>query len=229
MGDILYKMDGEIADIVIEDASSLNAITLSMWIKLGEILDSIVRDGSARVICLSGAGDKAFSAGANLKETQAIRESKEDLQLYAMKMRKALKALKLCPIPTIAFINGFCIGGGLALAVACDLAYCTKKSTFMMPAARLDIAYDYSGILQFIHKLGPTACMDLFFTGRTICSEEAREIGLVNKVIEDAEIEAFRAAHSLHVSKMSKKTIDVVKQAVIDQYVMGFDALKDRQ
>ena len=140
---------------------------------------------------LTGAGGKAFVSGADISRFGDERANEEAVARYNATTEKANSAVHEFPKPTIAMIRGYCIGGGLGLAVCCDLRICGDNSRFAVPAAKLGLGYGYAGLKRLVDVVGPSFAREIFFTARQFDAAEAREMGLVNRVVPDGEVEVL--------------------------------------
>jgi len=181
----LVVADG-VARVVIANPAKMNAMSLAMWQELGGLVRSLADDESVRVLVLRGEGTRAFVSGADIGEFDSTRSAQTGSEAYDQAFEEAQAALVACPVPVIASIHGICMGGGLALAVACDLRYADDQGRFRMPAARLGLGYSYSGIRRMVEVLGDAVVSELFFTARTYDAGEAGRIGIVNRAFADA-------------------------------------------
>jgi len=170
-----------IADIFLDNPSRYNAMSLAMWRELARLAADAAHDPAVRVLVLQGAGDKAFVSGADISEFGQVRDNPEQTRIYAEAVRAAQQALSACDKPVIAHIQGVCMGGGMGLALACDLRYCADDARFRMPAARLGLGYDLDGVQRMKDVLGAARTADLFFTARIFDGREAARIGLAHQ------------------------------------------------
>ncbi len=164
--------------------SRFNAMSLEMWEALADAVSSADSDPEVRVVVLGGEGRKAFASGADISEFATRRRDREQQERYGAAVAGAQEALMRCRHPTVARIRGVCMGGGMALAIACDLRYATVDARFRMPAGRLGLGYGLEGMRRFAEVLGPSRTADLFLTARTFDGREAGRIGLVHEVID---------------------------------------------
>jgi len=167
-----------------------NAISLEMWEAALEIMAAYAADDSVRVMVVTGAGGKAFASGADISKFKDERQEAAALAHYQATTQKAYQALQRMPIPTIAMIRGYCIGGGTAAAVCCDLRICTENAKFGVPAARLGLGYGLERAQPLVDLVGPAYAKEMFFTGRQFDAREAEKMGLVNRVVADDQLEA---------------------------------------
>lgn len=213
-GTIATAVEGPLAWIVLDNPSRLNALNSGMWAALPGLIGQAQADATVRVVVLRGAGARAFSAGADISEFEHARSGAEASRYDALNTT-AIEAIAGCPKPVIAMIGGYCLGGGLEIALACDLRLAAEGSSFAIPAARLGVGYDARWLRPLLSAVSPAKAKEIMFTGRRFTHEEALQMGLVNQVHPAAEIEsATRAlAESLAANAplsiaTSKATID---------------------
>lgn len=206
--------DGPVAEIVINNPARHNAVSLPMWQRLGDLLDALVQAEDVRVLVLRGAGGKAFAAGADISRFESERATAEASRHYNSVSARASQKLYDFPRPTIARINGYCIGGGLALALCCDLRLAAADATFAIPAARLGLGYALGGVKRLVDVVGPAAAMDIFFTARRLDAEEALRIGLVNRVVPEDALHALVAETTQRICENAPLTVAAAKAAV---------------
>ena len=144
-----------------------------------------------RVVVLTGAGGKAFVSGADISKFESERSSKEAIDRYNESVDKANTAIYEFPKPTIAMIRGYCIGGGVGLALCCDLRICSDNSKFGVPAAKLGLGYGFKGIKKLVDVVGPSFAKEIFFTARQFTAAEAQQMGLVNRVLPADDLEKY--------------------------------------
>lgn len=185
MAEILLTLDGPVATVTLSNPARHNAMTLGMWTALGDTLQRLHDDTAVRVVVLRGDGDKAFVSGADISEFGAQRDTPAAAQAYEAAVTRAQGGITGLRCPVIAAIGGICYGGGLGLALACDLRYATPGSRFRMPAARLGLGYALSGIRRMVDVLGPARSAELFYTARVASAAEAAAMGLLNGVHDD--------------------------------------------
>lgn len=166
-----------------------NAVSYEMWQAVPKIMAAFENDAEVRVIVLTGAGEKAFVSGADISEFEEKRSAEESIEVYDAAGEAAQRALIEAAKPTIAMVRGICIGGGLAIAINTDLRVCSANSVFAVPAARLGLGYKYPGIKRLTDIVGPAFAKEIFFTAGKFTAEDARIMGLVNRVVPEAELE----------------------------------------
>ncbi|RFB06272.1 enoyl-CoA hydratase [Parvularcula marina] len=188
---ILTKKDGQIGHLIFNNPDKLNAISLDMWEGMGKAVDAFEKDDDIRVIVCSGAGGKSFIAGADVSKYEEERMGENAQEHYAKTGERALSALYNSTKVTIAAIDGWCIGGGISVAVSCDLRYCSTKSEFAQPAMRYGIGYRYGSLRRLVDIVGVPTTKEMLLGGRRLKADEAYTKGLVGKVIEEADYQAF--------------------------------------
>src|SRR5580704_4547300 len=187
-GKMLAARDGGIGLITFNQPEKRNAMSMEMWIGLGEILAEYEADDTISVVVLSGAGDKAFVSGADISQFEKNRHNAEASEEYAKKSAAQRALLADYPKPVIASIRGFCLGGGMQVAMMADIRIVSDNSQFGIPAAKLGIAYGYDGLKNLVSLVGPSWARLLMYTGMRIDAAEAQRIGLVDRVVPDAEL-----------------------------------------
>ncbi|WP_179283853.1 enoyl-CoA hydratase-related protein [Bordetella genomosp. 10] len=180
---------GPLALVSMDNRAKLNALTFDMWNSLPDILAGLDQDPGVRAIVLQGEGDKAFASGSDISQFEKKRSSPEDTALYNATVERAVDAVRLVSKPTIARIRGYCLGGGLALALHCDLRYATANAIFSIPAAKIGVAYNPLWLHRLAWLTGPAAAKEILYTARRYDSQTAQRIGLVNAVLEGREID----------------------------------------
>lgn len=181
-GSIDLSIENGVGRIVINNPARHNAISFAMWESLARHLEAAAADPAVRVLVLRGAGGKAFAAGADISKFESERASKAASDAYNATSARASELLYNFPRPTIAHINGYCIGGGLAVALCCDLRFAEDLSRFAIPAARLGLGYGLDGVRRLVDLVGGAAAMEIFFTARQFDAAEALRMGLVNGI-----------------------------------------------
>jgi enoyl-CoA hydratase/carnithine racemase len=180
------------------------------------VLEEFIRDPAIRVVILHGAGDKAFVSGADISEFKDKRSTAEATELYNAASNRTGKLLKECPKPTIAMIRGYCMGGGMGTAVACDLRIASDDSRFGVPAAKLGVGYRYERLKQLEELVGPSFTAEIFYTGRQFTAQEALQMGLINRMLPAAELEKYVLDYANTIAGNAPLTIAAVKRSVIE-------------
>jgi enoyl-CoA hydratase/carnithine racemase len=187
--DIVVQHDGSIATLVLNRPRLRNAINLAMWGEIARLTAGFVEDDTVRAIVYRGAGTEAFASGADISEFPESRKDTETSLRYNAATAAAYASVRECPKPTVAMIHGFCMGGAMGLAMACDLRFAAEGSKFGIPAARLSIVYPPEAIGQLVDLVGPAYAKDILFSARTVGDREALAIGLVQRLVPADELE----------------------------------------
>ena len=196
---ILVAREGAVATLLLNRPDKLNAMTKPMWRQLGESVAALAADDAVRCIVLRGAGDKAFSPGNDISEFETERSNPAQAKEYGKLMHTALGALRDCRTPTVAAIQGICVGGGMEIAALCDLRICGRGSRFGAPIKNLGLVMAYPEIGALIDLVGRTVALEILLEGRIFGAEEAKEKGIVTRVVDDATAidEAYAAARRI--------------------------------
>ena len=213
---MLAEVDGPIGWMTFNKPERRNAVSLDMWEEMPEILHRFESDPAVRVIVLKGAGDKAFVSGADISQFEKARSSEESNAHYDHISELASKALAECGKPTIAMIRGFCIGGGLAIAIGCDIRIATTDSKFGIPAARLGLGYGAPGVKKLVGLVGPAFTKEIFFTARHFTAAEAQTMGLVNRVVQSEELEGYTRNYCATIADNAPRTMNTLKRTVAE-------------
>jgi enoyl-CoA hydratase len=187
-GKILQSVGDGVGTITFNNPEKRNAMSLEMWEGLGHALIELRDDPHVRAVILVGAGDKAFVSGADISQFEKNRHNAQASEEYSKRSAAQRVLLANYPKPTIACIRGFCLGGGLQVAMSADIRIAAENSQFGIPAAKLGIAYGYDGLKNLVSLVGPSWARLLMYTGMRIDSTEALRIGLVDRVVPDAEL-----------------------------------------
>jgi enoyl-CoA hydratase/carnithine racemase len=187
-GKILQSVADGVGVITFNNPEKRNAMSLDMWEGLGHALIELRDDPEVRVVILVGAGDKAFVSGADISQFEKNRHNAQASEEYSKRSAAQRALLADYPKPTIACIRGFCLGGGMQVAMMSDIRIAAANSQFGIPAAKLGIAYGYDGLRNLVSLVGPSWARLLMYTGMRIDSAEAERIGLVDRVLPDAEL-----------------------------------------
>src|SRR3954463_14385617 len=187
-GKILQTRHDGLGIITFNNPDKRNAMSLEMWEGLGSALIALRDDPNVRVVVLVGAGDKAFVSGAEISQFEKTRHNAAASEEYSKRSAAQRALLADYPKPTIACIRGFCLGGGMQVAMLADIRMAAENSQFGIPAAKLGIAYGYDGLKHLVSLVGPSWARLLMYTGMRIDSAEAVRIGLVDRVVPDAEL-----------------------------------------
>jgi enoyl-CoA hydratase len=220
---IISRTDDGVGHLVFNNPEKRNAVSLEMWQAVERALDAFEQDATVRVAVLSGAGGKAFVSGADISKFEDERAGAEAVAHYNATIARLYQKLFAFPKPTIAQVTGSCVGGGVALAVCCDLRICGQSSRFGIPAAKLGLGYGFAGLKRLVDVIGPAFAKEMFFTARLFSAAEAYEMGLVNRVLPDDQVASFVADYARTISTNAPLTIGAVK-AIIGEVLKDPDA-----
>jgi enoyl-CoA hydratase len=211
---MLSRKEGGVGYVIFNNPERHNAVSLDMWEAAGHYLADFANDKAIRVVVFTGAGGKAFVSGADISKFESERSSKEAIDRYNAAVDKAYTSIYEFPKPTIAMIQGYCIGGGVGLAMCCDLRICSDNSKFGVPAAKLGLGYGFSGIKKLVDVVGPSFAKEIFYTARQFTAAEAKDMGLVNRVLPVAELESYVKNYAETIGGNAPLTVDAVKYIV---------------
>ncbi|HEU0290540.1 MAG TPA: enoyl-CoA hydratase [Burkholderiales bacterium] len=213
---LIARKEGAIGWVIFNNPERHNATSYEMWQSLPLVLEAYVRDPEVRVIIFRGTGEKAFSAGADISQFKEKRSSEEAVKLYNDTADASSRALRECAKPTIAMIHGYCIGGGAAIAVGCDIRIASDSAKFGVPAAKLGLGYRFDGINRLSSIVGPSFTAEIFFTARQFTAQEALQMGLVNRLLPAAELESYTLDYANTIATNAPLTIAAVKRSLIE-------------
>ncbi len=213
-GRIVTQVEGPIGWIVLENPARHNAMSVAMWQALPGALDALQADPGVRVVVLRGAGEQAFVSGADISEFDRARDTLEANQRYEAIGAAAMARLADCPIPTIAMLQGWCLGGGVAIALCCDLRLADETMRFGIPAARLGIGYRWPGIKKLVDTVGAPNARRIFMTARRFDAHEALRMGFVADVVARGRLDAAVRDECALIAANAPLTIAAVKLAI---------------
>lgn len=188
-GEILFSIDGTVATLTLSNPGKLNAIDSAMWKALRVTMERIAADASLRCLVVRGAGDKAFAAGGDIEEFLTVRATVDDaLHYHDELVATALDAIRACPIPTVAAIQGACVGGGLEIAGCCDLRIAGASARFGAPINRLGFSMYPGEMAGLLDLVGPAVLLEILLEGRILDAHEALQKGLLTRVVDDEKV-----------------------------------------
>jgi enoyl-CoA hydratase len=212
---MLASIDGHgIGWVIFNQPERHNALSLEMWQGLSDILETFAHRSDVRVVVMRGAGGKAFVSGADISEFDSNRANAAQKEAYGRIAGQATRWLARFDKPIVALIEGFCIGGGLATALSADVRFATPDSRFGIPAARLGLGYEYEGLAKLARVVGPANARDIMFSARFMEADEAKAMGLVNFVVERADIESAVVDYARKIAANAPLTVKAAKAAV---------------
>ncbi|HUL55859.1 MAG TPA: enoyl-CoA hydratase [Usitatibacter sp.] len=206
--------DGAVLHIRFNNPAKHNALSVDMWQAVPALLARAAGDDGVRVVVFSGEGGKAFVSGADISQFEDMRAAKEAVKKYEEMAEAALEGIYEFGKPTIACIAGYCIGGGVNVAISCDIRVASTNSTFSVPATRLGLGYRFSAMKNLTDLVGPGHAKDIFFTARRLDAAEALRIGLVNRVAEPEALDALLAEYTSAISTGAPLTIKAGKRII---------------
>jgi enoyl-CoA hydratase/carnithine racemase len=229
-GKILQSVVDGVGIVTFNNPEKRNAMSLEMWEGLGNALTELRDDPEVRVVIMVGAGDKAFVSGADISQFEKTRHNAEASEEYSRRSAAQRALLADYPKPTIACIRGFCLGGGMQVAMLADIRFASDNSQFGIPATRLGIAYGYDGLRHLVSLVGPSWARLIMYTGMRVDSAEALRIGLVDRVLPDTELWGATMGIATTISGNAPLAIKAAKltiaQVLKDPAQRDMDAIK---
>ena len=207
------KKEGPIGWMSFNNPGRRNAVTYEMWAAMPGILADFASDPNIRVVIVRGGGDQTFISGADISQFESKRGTPADMARYNATLAEANAALIGIQKPTMAMIRGHCIGGGLGIALCCDLRIAADDGRFGIPAARLGLGYAHEGVKRLVDLVGPSFAKEIFYTARQFDANEALAMGLVNRVVPAAELETFTREYATRIAGNAPLTIRAAKLA----------------
>ena len=212
-GVVRSEKDGALGWLIFDHPERRNAISVEMWRQIPELVEALAADDEVRVVVMRGAGETAFVAGADISQFEESR-SGENARDYDVDNARAFAALAGLEKPLLAQIGGFCIGGGVAIALSADLRYASSDSVFAIPAAKLGLGYQMGGLEALANVVGYSHAKEIFFTARRFSAEEARHMGLVNAVVAREDLETHVRETAALIASNAPLTVKSVKRIV---------------
>ncbi len=201
-----------IAEVLIDRSEQRNAFNEEMWIRFSEIMASLSGDADTKVVVITGAGN-TFASGADINKLKELTDKEKHLR-YLSYVEKAIKSIVCCPHPVIAMINGWAVGAGCELAIACDLRICTEEAKFGIPAAKLGISLNYSLIQKIVDLVGVGAAKELLLVGEPVSAQRAYSIGLVNQVVPAQDLKTVTQKVAHKISGNAPLAVRGIKKAI---------------
>jgi enoyl-CoA hydratase len=220
MTDILVQHDGAIATVVFNRPATRNAISLAMWTEIARVTEALDKDDSVRAIVFRGAGTTAFASGADISEFTEQRKDTASALRYNAQTAAAYTTIRECAKPTIAMIFGFCMGGAMAVAMACDLRFAAEGSKFGIPAARLGIIYGADSVGQLVDLVGPAYAKDILYSARTVDDREALAMGFIQRLVPVSDLERDTYDYLRRVADNAPLSVRGTK-LTIESYLRG--------
>jgi enoyl-CoA hydratase/carnithine racemase len=207
-------LDGSVLHVRFNNPAKHNALSVDMWEAVPKLLAKAEADDTVRMIVFSGEGGKSFISGADISQFEDQRAQKEAVKHYELMAEGALTGINEFSKPTVAAIQGYCVGGGVNVAIACDIRIATPESTFFVPATRLGLGYRFSALKNLVDLVGPGFAKDIFFTARRLDSAEALSCGLINRVSAPGGLDALLAEYTQSITTGAPLTIKAGKRII---------------
>jgi enoyl-CoA hydratase/carnithine racemase len=217
-GKLVVEKRGAVGWVVFDNTARRNALNLAMWKGIPLAMEGFDKDPDIRCIVFRGAGTDAFAAGADISEFAKVRATTEAIAQYDVVLDLVFHAIQDSRKPSVAMIHGFCMGGGLEVALACDLRYAGESGQFAIPAAKLGLAYSPEGHKRLLETVGHARAREVMYLGRRYSAAEAYEMGMVERVLPDAELEAYVAEVAKTMSQNAPLAMANSK-TIIEEYV----------
>jgi enoyl-CoA hydratase/carnithine racemase len=221
---IVARKEGAVGWLVLNNPERRNAVSLEMWQAIPEVLADFEADPQVRVVVLTGAGDKAFASGADISQFEKNRSSAEGVQRYEQLGDAAMGKLQSLDKPTIAMIRGYCLGGGLNIAVLCDLRLAAEDARFGIPAARMGLGYRAGAMKNLVELVGAPYAREIMITARQFSAEEALRMGLVHRVAPAGGLEALTAQYCEMIAANAPLTMRTAKRVIREVTRQEYDA-----
>ena len=228
MSDVFVERDSSIATVVLNRPRMRNAISLAMWTEIARVTRALGDDEEVRAIVYRGAGRQAFASGADISEFEEQRRDTASSLNYGAATEAAYTAIRQCPKPTVAMIFGYCMGGAMAVAMACDLRFAAEGSRFGIPAARLNIIYPPSSVGQLVDLVGPAHAKDILFSARAVDDREALAMGFIQRLASVDDLERVTYDYLRGVADNAPLSVRGSKLTV-ELYLEGLDEDRRRR
>ena len=222
MSDVLVERAGTVATVILNRPRMRNAINLAMWTEIARITRALGDDSDVRAIVYRGAGRQAFASGADISEFEEQRKDTASTLHYGAQTEAAYDAIRTCPKPTVAMIFGYCMGGAMAVAMACDLRFAAAGARFGIPAARLNIIYPVNSVGQLVDLVGPAYAKDILFSARVVDDREALAMGFIQRLAPADDLERVTYDYLRGVADNAPLSVRGSK-ATVELYLEGLD------
>lgn len=214
MAELITRKEKSVGWVIFSNPTKFNAVSHDMWTALPQVIAAFDADPEVRMIVITGDGEKAFISGADISQFEKARGSAEAQAVYNQAVVDAYEAPVRCSKPVVAKIRGICMGGGLGLAAACDVRIAAEDAVFRMPAARLGLGYNFTGITRFVQLLGQANTADIFFSARKFGAADALGMGFVNRVVPVADLDREVDVYCELLTENAPLTIAAAKFAI---------------
>jgi len=213
---MLSRKEGHVGYVIFNNPERRNAVSLEMLEATARILTDFGKDPDIRCVVLTGAGDKAFVSGADISKFENERSNEEAIARYNQTVERANAAIYDYPKPTIAMIRGYCLGGGLLVALHCDLRLAAETARLGIPAAKLGIAYTLAGVQKVVDLVGPAFAKEILYTARQFNGVEAQSMGLINRAVAEGELEGFTRSYCTTMAENAPLSIAAAKGVIAE-------------
>lgn len=213
-GKLLARTEDGIGWLTLNQPEKRNALSLEMWRDLPPVMARFARDADARVVVVRGAGDKAFSAGADISEFGRVRSAPDDRRRYDEAVAAAFEAMRSLPKLSIAMIDGVCVGGGAEVAMECDVQIAAARARFAVTPGRLGLGYNMEDTARLVRNVGAKNAKEILATGRFYSAAEARDMGWINHVCADAELEPYVRSYARTVAANAPLSVRAAKLVI---------------
>ena len=225
---IRLERRGSVATIVIDSPERRNAISYDGWVRLGSIARSLAEDADTRAVVITGSGDEAFSAGADIKDFDRYRTDSRQARVYQAAFDAAVDAIESLPAPTVCKIKGYCVGGGCELTLSADIRIAAGNARFGIPAAKLGIVIGYEEMRRLVALVGPGRASYLLMSGRIVGVDEASRFGLVDQVVPLADVDEYVSELADEISSLAplshRQHKQIMRRAAEDPLLSGLTA-----
>jgi enoyl-CoA hydratase/carnithine racemase len=225
---IIARKEGAVGWLIFNNPERRNAVSVDMWEAIPQVIAQYEADPEVRVIVLAGAGDKAFVSGADISQFEKERSSADAVQRYEELAEGAAAKLASCDKPLVAMIRGYCLGGGVNIAVLCDIRVAADDARFGIPAAKMGLGYRASSMKNLVEVVGGAYAREIMITARQFTAAEAREMGLVNKVVSVADLEKAVKEYTDAIGGNAPLTMRTAKRIIRELGRVDYDAAKTR-
>jgi len=225
---IIARKEGPVGWLIFNNPERRNAVSVDMWEAIPRVLADYEADPEVRLIVLSGAGDKAFVSGADISQFEKERSSADAVQRYEELAEGAAAKLQGCDKPLIAMIRGYCLGGGMNIAVLCDIRIASDDARFGIPAAKMGLGYRASSMKNLVEVVGAAYAREIMITARQFTAAEAREMGLVNRLTSKEDLEKVTREYCDMISGNAPLTMRTAKRIIRELGKVDYDAAQCR-
>jgi len=226
---IISRKEGAVGWLIFNNPERRNAVSLDMWEAIPSVLAKFEIDSEVRIVVLAGAGDKAFVSGADISQFEKQRSSPEAVQHYEEIAEAAQARLQACDKPVLAMIRGYCLGAGLNIANLCDLRIASEDARFGIPAAKMGLGYRASSMKNLVDTVGAPYAREVMITGRQFSAAEAKEMGLIHKLVPSGELEKTTREYCDMISANAPLTMRTAKRMIRELLRKDYDAELLRQ